>query len=323
MFNKCDVILEVKNISKQYKSSKNKIVTACDDINFQVIKGKTLGVVGESGCGKSTLARILIQLESAICGEIIYEGKNILKLNSKEKWNNRKKIQMVFQDPVSSFNPKMKIIDIVIEPLLNFGIINKNNKKEKVTRAIELLEMVELSSEVLYRYPHNLSGGQRQRVAIARALSIEPEILICDESTSALDVSVQNKIIKLLVRLQREKAISMIFICHDIALIKSFSHEIVVMYLGNIVEKLPSNQVGKNSIHPYTNMLLESLFSINMDKNKEIEISKNEINDIMSGEEGCAFVGRCKYSKEICKIKKPILKEFTKGHEVACHIFCK
>lgn len=318
MFNKCDVILEVNNISKQFKASRNRMLTACDDINLQVLKGKTLGIVGESGCGKSTLARILIQLENPTCGEIIFEGKNILFFNKKEKRNNRKKIQMVFQDPLASFNPKMKIIDILTEPLLNFGMISKKDKEEK---ALKLLEMVELSSEILYRYPHNLSGGQRQRIGIARALSLEPEILICDESTSALDVSVQNKIIKLLVKLQKEKGISIIFICHDIALIKAFSHQIAVMYLGNIVEKIPSDQVGKNSLHPYTNMLLESLFSINMDKNKEIKASEGEIVSAIDIKEGCAFARRCKYCKEICKIEKPKLKEITQNHEVACHLF--
>lgn len=318
MLNKSDVILEVNNISKQFKVSENRILTACDDINLQVLKGKTLGIVGESGCGKSTLARILIQLEDATSGEVIYEGKNILSFNEKQKRNNRKKIQMVFQDPLASFNPKMKVIDILTEPLLNFGMISKKEKEEK---AIKLLQMVELSSEILYRYPHNLSGGQRQRVAIARALSLEPEILICDESTSALDVSVQNKIIKLLVKLQKEKGISIIFICHDIALIKSFSHEIAVMYLGNIVEKIPSDQVANNSLHPYTNMLLESLFSINMDKNKEIKVSEDEIVSAIDIKEGCAFSRRCKKCKEICKIEKPKLKEVTQNHEVACHLF--
>ena len=316
MWNKCDVVLEVNNISKEFKVSGNRILTACNDINLKVIKGKTLGIVGESGCGKSTLARILIQLEKATCGEVIYEGENILSLNKKEKWNNRKKIQMVFQNSLESFNPKMKIIDILIEPLLNFGMINKKNKEEK---AIKLLEMVELSSELLYRYPHNLSGGQRQRIGIARALAIEPEILICDEATSSLDVSVQNKIIKLLVKLQMEKGISIIFICHDIALVKSLSHQIAVMYLGNIVENLPSYKLNEHSLHPYTNMLLESVFSINM--NKKIGVTNEKIGSSIGVKEGCIFANRCKYCKEICKIEQPNLKEISYNHEVACHLF--
>ena len=316
MSDKCDVILEVNNISKEFKVSGNRVLTACNDINLKVIKGKTLGIVGESGCGKSTLARILIQLEEATCGEVIYEGENILSLNKKEKWNNRKKIQMVFQNSLESFNPKMKIIDILIEPLLNFGMINKKNKEEK---AIKLLEMVELSSELLYRYPHNLSGGQRQRIGIARALAIEPEILICDEATSSLDVSVQNKIIKLLVKLQTEKGISIIFICHDIALVKSLSHQIAVMYLGNIVENLPSHKLNEQSLHPYTNMLLESVFSINM--NKKIEVINKKIDSSIGVKEGCIFANRCKYCKEICKIEQPNLKEISYNHEVACHLF--
>lgn len=316
MFDKNDVILEVNNITKKFNISNNRVLTACDNINLKVLKGKTLGIVGESGCGKSTLARMLIGLETPTSGDIIYKGKNILKLNSKEKWNNRKKIQMVFQDPLSSFNPKMKIIDILVEPLLNFKMINKKDKKKK---AIELLEMVQLNEELLDRYPHNLSGGQRQRIAIARALSIEPEILICDESTSALDVSVQSKIVKLLIDLQKQKGISMIFICHDIALIKSFAHEIAVMYRGSIAERLPANEVGNNSLHPYTNMLLESLFTINMDKNKEIVSEEiQEINDTKI-EKGCAFADRCKYCKEICKREKPELKEVSIEHEIACY----
>lgn len=318
MFDKNDIILEVNNISKQFKVTGNRILTACDDINLQVLKRKTLGIVGESGCGKSTLARILIQLEEPTSGEIIYGGRNILNLTEKERWNNRKKIQMVFQDSLASFNPKMKIIDIILEPLINFGLICKKNRKEK---AIELLTMVQLSEEMLYRYPHNLSGGQRQRVAIARALSLEPEILICDESTSALDVSVQNKIVKLLVELQKKKGISIVFICHDLALIKSFSHEIAVMYLGNIVEKLPSYQVGKNTLHPYTNMLLKSLFTINMDRNKDIESDKGEAASAINIEKGCLFRERCKFSNEICKKEKPILKKVADNHEVACHLF--
>lgn len=318
MFDEKDVVLEVKNISKEFNISKNKILTACDNINLQVLKGKTLGIVGESGCGKSTLARILIQLEKPTSGEIIYEGRNILNLTKKEIWNNRRKIQMVFQDSLSAFNPKMKIIDIILEPLVNFKMIDKKNKKQK---AIELLESVQLSEDILYRYPHNLSGGQRQRVAIARALALEPEILICDESTSALDVSVQDKIVELLVELQKKKKISIIFICHDLALIKSFSHELAVMYLGNIVEKLPSDQVGKNTLHPYTNMLLESLFSINMDKNKEIFIDKTDTMSAINVEDGCLFRNRCNQCMEICKREKPVLKQVGDNHEVACHLF--
>ena len=203
LFNKDQVVLDIKNISKHFNTSQNKTLTACNEINLQLSKGQTLGIVGESGCGKSTLARILMQLEKPSAGEIIYHDKNLLLLNSKEIRNNRKNIQMIFQDPLSAFNPKMKIIDILTEPLFNFKLIKK---KEKEEIAIKLLKMVELPYDILYRYPHNLSGGQRQRISIARAISLEPEVLICDESTSALDVSVQSKIIKLLLKLQKEKA---------------------------------------------------------------------------------------------------------------------
>lgn len=314
-----DLILDIKNISKQFNISKDRKITACDNINLQVLKGKTLGIVGESGCGKSTLARILIALENPTSGEILYNGANILSYNSKERWNNRKNIQMVFQDSLASFNPKMKIIDIVTEPLINFKMINKKEKRDK---AIKLLEMVQLSEEILDRYPHNLSGGQRQRIALARALSLEPEILICDESTSALDVTVQKKIIELLVNLQKEKGISIVFICHDIALISSFSHDIAVMYLGTIVEKILSNELTKNTVHhPYTNMLLDSLFSINMDKNTVIIENDIEIENSTDIEKGCVFRNRCKFCKEICSKEKPELRKIGINHEVACHLF--
>ena len=234
MFKESDIVLSAKHIVKQFPASGGRTLTACNDVNLNVYKGKTLGIVGESGCGKSTFVRMVISLDKPTSGEILYHGKNLSDLSQKETWLNRQNMQMVFQDPLASFDPKMKIVDILTEPLINYG---KLKRSEKESKARELLKMVELPEDFIDRYPHNMSGGQRQRISIARALSLEPEILVCDEATSALDVSVQESVIRLLVRLQKEKNISMLFICHDLALIRSFAHQIAVMYRERMLRK--------------------------------------------------------------------------------------
>lgn len=319
MFNKEDIILKTEHIVKQFPASGGRVLTACHDISLNVYKGKTLGIVGESGCGKSTFVRILTQMEVPTSGSIYYRGKDMLAFSEKEKWLNRQNMQMVFQDPLASFNPRMKIIDILTEPLMNFGRLKKSEKEEK---AKELLEMVELPADFMYRYPHNMSGGQRQRVGIARALSLEPEILVCDEATSALDVSIQRSMIELLVKLQREKGISIVFICHDLALIQSFAHQIAVMYLGHIVEVIPGEMVGKEAKHPYTQALLGALFSIHMDSSKKIESIDSEAPSPLEIPRGCPFQNRCEHCMEKCKREKPELREIKEGHEVACYYVC-
>lgn len=231
-------------------------------------------------------------------------------------WLNRQNMQMVFQDPLASFDPKMKIVDILTEPLINYG---KLKRSEKESKARELLKMVELPEDFTDRYPHNMSGGQRQRISIARALSLEPEILVCDEATSALDVSVQESVIRLLVRLQKEKNISMLFICHDLALIRSFAHQIAVMYLGNIVEVIPGEDVTEKSLHPYTQALLGAQFSIHMDQNKKIESIESEAPSPLDVPHGCPFQNRCEHCMEKCRTVRPVLTEVESGHEVACH----
>lgn len=260
------VILETKNLTKIFKTYNGEDLVACNNISLKVYEGKTLGIVGESGSGKTTFIRMLMNLEKPTSGAILYQGKDINKFSKKEIWENRQKIQMVFQDPWAAFNPKMNVLDILTEPLLNYKRIQKSDK-EKV--ATELLKMVELPEEFMYKYPQNMSGGQKQRLGIARAISLEPEILICDEATSALDVSIQKTIIELLIRLQKEKNISMVFICHDLALINAFAHEIAVMNKGNIVELIDGSKV-RDANHPYTKKLIESVFSIHMEPYKKI-----------------------------------------------------
>lgn len=260
--------------------------------------------------------RMVLSLDDPTQGKILYHDRDMAAMTKKERWENRQNIQMVFQDPLASFNPKMKIIDILTEPLMNFGKLKRSQKEEK---ARELLEMVELPADFMYRYPHNMSGGQRQRVSIARALSLEPEILVCDEATSALDVSIQKTIIELLVRLQKEKNVSMIFICHDLALIQSFAHQIAVMYLGHIVEVIPGEDVATKTVHPYTQALLGAQFSIHMDPNKKIESIESEAPSPLDVPKGCPFADRCEHCMEKCRSQKPVLQEIAPGHEAACH----
>ena len=227
-----EVVLEVKNLTKTFAVDSGRVLTACDNVSLQAYRGKTLGIIGESGCGKSTLVRTILQIHPATAGEVVFEGQDILELKGEALRQNRRKLQMVFQDPSAAFNPKMRVKDILCEPLLNYGLLKKSAIDAK---AAELLQMVELPVEFKDRYPHSMSGGQRQRLGIARALALEPQVIVCDEATSALDVSVQEKICELLVRLQKEKGITYLFICHDIGLVDLISHHVAVMYLGNVV----------------------------------------------------------------------------------------
>ena len=223
-----ELVLETKHLTKKFPASNNRTLTACEDISLQFYKGETLGIVGESGCGKSTFMKMIVQLEQPTEGEVLFHGEDLTKLKGEKLRQNRQHIQMVFQDPSAAFNPKMKIRDIICEPLLNF---KKIKKSEKDAVARKYLELVELPGDFADRYPHNMSGGQRQRIGIARALTLEPELIMCDESTSALDVSVQKTVIELIVKLQKEKNISIGFICHDISLMGQMAHQVAVMYL--------------------------------------------------------------------------------------------
>ncbi len=318
MFDERDVILEARHVTRKFPAAGNRTLTACNDVNLKMYKGKTLGLVGESGCGKSTFMRFLVSLDKPTEGEIIYKGKDITKLKGEELRQNRQNIQMVFQDPSSSFNPKMKVRDIICEPLMNFKRIKASEKDET---AKKFLRMVELPEEFADRYPHNMSGGQRQRVAIARAIALEPEIIVMDEATCALDVSVQKTIIELVVGLQKEKDITIGFIAHDLGLIQSFAHQIAVMYLGNIVEVLPGDEIDNNARHPYTRALLGAIFDLNMDFSKKIESIESEAPSPLDVPPGCPFQDRCDHCKDICRKDHPALVGIEEGHQVACHMY--
>lgn len=312
------VILQIKNLTKKFAAEGGKMLTACDNVTLNAYAGQTLGIIGESGCGKSTLVRTILQIHPASGGEVIFDGQDILKLRGEAARQNRRKIQMVFQDPAAAFNPKMKVKEIVCEPLLNFGLIKKS---EVDAKAAELLRMVELLEDFKDRYPHNMSGGQRQRLGIARALSLEPKIVVCDEATSALDVSVQEKICELLVRLQKEKGITYLFICHDLGLVDLMCHQIAVMYLGNIVEYIGyGKRISTEGMHPYTKALMKSVFKVDFKPGEKIEPLESEIPSPLDLPKGCPFQSRCGQCMEICRSEKPELKEVVPGHFVACHL---
>ena len=312
------VILQIKNLTKKFAAEGGKMLTACDNVTLNAYAGQTLGIIGESGCGKSTLVRTILQIHPASGGEVIFDGQDILKLRGEAARQNRRKIQMVFQDLAAAFNPKMKVKEIVCEPLLNFGLIKKS---EVDAKAAELLRMVELPEDFKDRYPHNMSGGQRQRLGIARALSLEPKIVVCDEATSALDVSVQEKICELLVRLQKEKGITYLFICHDLGLVDLMCHQIAVMYLGNIVEYIGyGRRISTEGMHPYTKALMKSVFKVDFKPGEKIEPLESEIPSPLDLPKGCPFQSRCGQCMEICRSVKPELKEVVPGHFVACHL---
>lgn len=312
-----DIILEAKNLTRHYNTDNGKMLVACNNIDLILHKGETLGIVGESGCGKSTLLRLLSQLEQPNNGELYYKGQDITAHKGEKLRQNRKNIQMVFQDPSASFFPRVKAGDAIVEPLRNFG---KYSQKELKDKQFELLDLVGLPIEYANRYPHSMSGGQRQRLGIARALALDPSILICDEATSALDVSVQKQIIELLVKIQKERELSIIFVCHDLALVQSMSHKVMVMYLGGVIETLPGYGVWDTAMHPYSQALLQSIFSTDMDLKKSLFTLEGEVPSPLNLPKGCTFHTRCCNCIDICKSTPPELCYISEDHKVACHL---
>ncbi|AKL96339.1 oligopeptide/dipeptide ABC transporter, ATP-binding protein [Clostridium aceticum] len=310
---KREIILQLENIHKAFSDNNDKIIKAVNNVNIALGKGECIGIVGESGCGKSTLARIIAQLTAPSEGKIIYRGEDITALPKKSTKMYYKNVQMIFQDPLGTFSPRMKIGGYLIEPFVNFKIMSKNKAHQY---AEGLLEKVGLSKDYMKKYPNELSGGELQRVVIARAIGLEPDIILCDECTSALDVSIQKQIIALLIALKKKTSFSSIFITHDLALAESICDKIYVMYLGEIVEVLEGQNLVREARHPYTRMLLDSVFSIkNFDK--RIEVNR-KIGKALNGTEGCVFAEGCLNRSRRCLEEKPHLVKVDQYVSVAC-----
>jgi oligopeptide/dipeptide ABC transporter ATP-binding protein len=304
-------MIKVENLCKHYLVKK-KVLKALNEVEFSIKKGETLGIVGESGSGKSTLAKTLLRLEPPTNGKVFYHGVNIFDLTLQSFKSYRQKMQIVFQDPYASLNPRMTIQEILEEPLKIHKIKNPNI-------AEELLSFVQMSNSSLNKYPHEFSGGQRQRIGIARALALYPEFLILDEPVSSLDVSIQAQIINLLIDLQKKFQLTYLFILHDFALVKFVSTNVAVMYLGEIVEIAKTNELFSNPSHPYTQALLNAVKVLEFGSEEKPLILKNELPSLLDPPRGCLFSSRCPFAKEICFCKRPIKKEMSPTHKVACH----
>ena len=305
-----DTILEVKHLKKYFKTSKG-LLHAVDDVSFTLERGTTLGVVGESGCGKSTLGRSILRLIEPTSGEVNFEGKNIAAMNQRELRHMRKEMQIVFQDPYSSLDPRNTVFQAISEPILKHKLISDKNEMEK--RVLELMETVGLAERLINTYPHELDGGRRQRIGIARALALNPKFIVCDEPVSAL-------IINLLKQLQRQMGLTYIFITHDLSVVNHFSDEIAVMYLGKMVERAPAEELFANPIHPYTKALLSAIPIPDLDHKKERIILKGEITSPINPKDECRFRKRCNYACDNCTKSTPELREVTPNHFVACHL---
>ncbi len=317
-----NTFLEVRNLKKYFKSARG-YVHAVDNVNFSIEKGKTLGVVGESGCGKSTLGRCVIRLLEPTEGEVLFEGVNICKLNNHKMKELRKDIQIVFQDPYSSLNPRKTVLDIISEPLKFNKIMPGASRADIENRVVELMETVGLAERLINTYPHELDGGRRQRIGIARALAVNPRFIVCDEPVSSLDVSIQAQILNLLKTLQRERGLTYIFITHDLAVVNYFSDEIMVMYMGQTVEKAPSDELFRNPLHPYTKALLSAVLVPKVGGNKERIQLRGEITSPIEPPDECRFAKRCNYCGDGCKKGTPPLIEVAPNHFVACHCIGK
>lgn len=313
-------LVQVKNLTKTFTLGKGLSLKAADSVSFDIYEGETFGLVGESGCGKSTTGRTIIGLYKPTSGEVIFDGQNVHAASSSERSKLTRNMQMIFQDPYASLNPRMNISEIISEGL-NLNGLYKG--KERAQRVIELLEMVGLQKEHANRFPHEFSGGQRQRIGIARALAVNPKFVIADEPISALDVSVQAQVVNLMKNLQREQNLTYLFIAHDLAMVKHISDRIGVMYLGNMVEMTTSEKLYEAPKHPYTQALLSAIPvpDPDVEKSRERVIIEGDVPSPINPPSGCVFRTRCPVAKEVCAKEKPVWQEVESGHFVACHLY--
>jgi oligopeptide/dipeptide ABC transporter ATP-binding protein len=306
-------LVEVKNL-KKYFETPGGTLHAVDDVSFSIDKGKTMGVVGESGCGKSTLGRVIIHLLDSTAGKIYFEGEDITQVNAKKLHQLRENMQIIFQDPYSSLNPRQTVAQTITEPLIVSGRFSKADIQNEADR---LMELVGIDEHLMSAYPHELDGGRRQRVGIGRALALNPEFVVCDEPVSALDVSIQAQVLNLLQDLQDQLGLTYMFVTHDLSVVRHISDDICVMYLGQLVETSPSKELFKHPLHPYTQALISALPTTDIHHKKERIILEGEITSPINPKPGCRFAKRCKYVLEACHTPQQ-LEEVMPGHFVSC-----
>ena len=312
-------ILRVEHLKKYFTTPKGTL-HAVDDVNFSIRTGETLGVVGESGCGKSTMGRAILRLHEPTSGKVYFEGRDILGCNKKQLKDLRKDMQIIFQDPFASLNPRMTVSEAIIEPLLVQGIYKASERAAITQRVEKIMTLVGLAKRLVNTYPHELDGGRRQRIGIARALAVNPKFIVCDEPVSALDVSIQAQILNLMQDLQEELNLTYMFITHDLSVVRHFSNDIVVMYLGQMVESAPAKALFKNPMHPYTKALLSAIPVPDPDFKMERIPLKGELTSPINPEPGCRFAKRCPYATEGCTNNEMTLKEMEPGHFVSCRM---
>jgi oligopeptide/dipeptide ABC transporter ATP-binding protein len=308
-------ILSVDNLIKHFPIGKDSAVYAVDGVSFSINEGETLGLVGESGCGKTTVGRTLLRLIEPDSGKVTMGGIDVLSLNSDEMYQMRKRMQIIFQDPFNSLNPRKNVVQLISEPLLVHKVGTKNEIRQRV---FHLMETVGLTTDLANSFPHEMDGGRCQRIGIARALALNPEFIVCDEPVSALDVSIQAQILNLLQDLQKQRTLTYLFISHNLAVVKHISTRVVVMYLGRIMEVAQTHDLFSNPIHPYTKALLHAIPNPSLRKRESRIILSGDVPTPVNPPPGCRFVKRCKYACERCKVDTPVLEDMGKGHMVAC-----
>lgn len=317
MSNSSSPLLEVKNLKKYFKTPKG-MLHAVDDVSFTIDRGRILGVVGESGCGKSTTGRAILRIVEPTEGEILFDGEDIRSLGKDQMRRMRTRMQIIFQDPFSSLNPRKTVSETIAEPLKLNGIIT--DKGKRMERVAEIMEIVGLAERLYNAYPHELDGGRRQRIGIARALALNPQFIVCDEPVSALDVSIQAQILNLMDELQEKMGLTYMFITHDLSVVHYFADDIAVMYLGRLIEKAPAKELFRNPVHPYTQALLSAIPVPSIHNQRKRILLKGEITSPVDPKPGCRFASRCPYASSRCHSEEPQLKEIAPGHFNACFL---